>query len=292
MPMPMPMPIPTPIPIPTLLGFLRSQAARAYRYAAHGIGIITTNILKSDTRYVPLKTPNILVLGVCLSHTKNTLPHLVNIFSASTYCQVTQVWTVLGNRAVGVETSRQVDIRFRASAAPRMQLLNEMIASQDLDSFDYIVVCDDDVLLRRGFLDAFIGWQQTLGFSLAQPARTANSYIDHDFVRRRPHLGARETSFVEVGPVICLHRSSYTCLLPFDLASPMGWGLDLVWPCLLHANGLTLGIIDATPVDHSLRARGKTYDDSAVLAQMTNYLSSREHVKEPEIFSVIREYSR
>src|SRR5262249_35736401 len=50
-----------------------------------------------------------------------------------------------------------------------------------------------------------------------------------------------------------IHRSAYPFLLPFDLASPMGWGYENLWSHKLSCRGLKMGIVDAEPVDHSLR---------------------------------------
>src|SRR5207248_3190265 len=84
-----------------------------------------------------------------------------------------------------------------------------------------LVLVDDDLGLPRGFLDGLIGWQRALGWALAQPARTARSFVDHRIVQQQPGVAARRTRFVEIGPVVSIHRSAFELLLPFDLASPM-----------------------------------------------------------------------
>jgi hypothetical protein len=131
-----------------------------------------------------------------------------------------------------------------------------------------------------------------MGFALAQPARTINSYIDHALVRHRPWLRARRTRFVEIGPVFCIERSLYPVLLPFDEASPMGYGYDLVWPLQVSAAGGKMGVIDATPVDHSLRGRGAAYSSDAEIQTMAEYLAERAHLRASEAFRTLRRYYR
>ena len=70
----------------------------------------------------------------------------------------------------------------------------------------------------------------------------------------------------------------------------MGWGYDLVWPVTAQDHGLRLGIVDATPIDHSLRPRGALYAEGEVLAQMSRYLSTRRHMQGPETFRVVARY--
>ena len=92
-----------------------------------------------------------------------------------------------------------------------------------------------------------------LRFAIAQPARTAGSGIDHPIVARHPGLVARQTWFVEQGPIVSFHRSVLDAVLPFDLRSPMGWGIEGTWSALVEQRGLQMGIIDAVSMDHSVR---------------------------------------
>ena len=63
---------------------------------------------------------------------------------------------------------------------------------------------------------------------LAQPAHRLSSHAAWPVTRRRPASVARETAFVEIGPVTAFHRDTFAALLPFpDLK--MGWGLDAYW---------------------------------------------------------------
>ena len=62
-------------------------------------------------------------------------------------------------------------------------------------------------------------------------------------------------------------------IFPFDETSPMGWGFDFVWPWLAEAKGRMIGVIDSTPVDHSMRKQGEAYDRIGQGNAMEQYLS-------------------
>jgi len=98
---------------------------------------------------------------------------------------------------------------------------------------------------------------------------------------------ARRTRFVEIGPVVSLHRSAYRLLLPFDLSSPMGWGYENIWTHRIELAGLTMGIIDAVPVDHSLRPPLANYSWDAADAARTEILARNDHVSLDDCFRVL-----
>src|SRR5439155_8711017 len=125
------------------------------------------------------------------------------------------------------------------------QIINDLVSGENLAQYDYVLLCDDDVVLPHQFLDLFIPLQDDLDFAIAQPARTSNSYIDHPIVEQQRGVLARQTLFVEIGPVVSFHRSVFGLVFPFDLTSPMGWGYENVWSYQLAQRGLKMGILDA-----------------------------------------------
>ena len=261
-----------------------------YRAALNRIGACWP-WLPVAVRQPPPEGTRVLVLGVYLAQRANTVEHLMAAFARPGRCRVEQRWIAL-HGAPATPLQRAHTVRIEGRSVPKFRLLNELLREVDLSSFDYLLVCDDDVRLPRGFLDAFIGWQRRLGFALAQPARTLNSHVDHALVRQRPWLIARRTRFVEIGPLFCLQRALFDALLPFDEASPMGWGYDFVWPLQVAAAGGTMGVIDATPVDHSLRGRGEAYAWEHERAAMSDYLAGRPHLSAGQAFRVLRRYPR
>lgn len=162
---------------------------------------------------------------------------------------------------------------------PKFALLNELLVAASLPDFDYVIVCDDDVLLPEAFLDRYLACVEQHDFALSQPARTHDSFTDHPFVERLDGLTARWTRFVEIGPVFCMRRDAVPLLVPFDETSPMGWGYDFVWPCILEEAGLRPGIVDATPVSHSLRKSVTRYRHGT--ADEANLRFSQKQVAAP-----------
>ena len=186
------------------------------------------------------------------------------------------------------EKVADVLVRHLDKYLPKWQLVNELIKPVDLDRFDYFIICDDDVLLGTRFVDSFIAEQQSLNFALAQPARTWRSLTDHPIVRRRLFTRARQTNFVEIGPIVSFRSDFFKAVYPFSLDSPMGWGYDLTWPIIAREHDVAIGIIDATPVDHSLRPPGALYNSQEQLALMASYLSKRPHISWTEASRTVR----
>jgi len=230
---------------------------------------------------------SVLVLGVYLADRLNTAEDIAAVLSASKTCRVTQRWVALGT-APPVPALASVTALTIREKTPKFRIVNDLLAGEDLSRYDYVLLTDDDVVMPEGFLDAFIGLQEKLGFAVAQPARTSNSYIDHPIVEQAKGLLARETRFVEIGPVVSFHRSAYDLVFPFDLTSPMGWGYENVWSLRLGERGLKMGILDATPVDHSIRKPVENYDWSTADRQRTDFLDRNAHLPIDSCFTTVQ----
>jgi hypothetical protein len=189
------------------------------------------------------------------------------------------------NEEVAAVTSVQL-----SSFVAKWQLVNDLISSQEIDRFDYVMVCDDDILIGADFVDRFIAEQESLDFALAQPARTWRSFTDHPIVRRRLFTRARQTDFVEIGPLVSFRRDFFKAVFPFSLESPMGWGYDHTWPVIARELNLAIGIIDGTPIDHSLRARSSLYSMGEAMDAMRSYLASRPHIANVAACRTIRTF--
>ena len=70
----------------------------------------------------------------------------------------------------------------------------------------------------------------------------------------------------------------------------MGWGLGFVWPYMLEKRQLNLGIVDATPVGHSIRGQGLYYDKNRAAQSMENYLSRNSYLSKGEAFTILESY--
>ena len=173
---------------------------------------------------------------------------------------------------------------------PRSRLINLIIKEYSHGDYDFIIITDDDMRLPQEFLDQFLMRQEQCDFSLAQPARTANSTISHKITCQRNYLLARQTHFVEIGPVVSIRKDVQQLILPLDEESPMGWGLDYVWPALIEDKNKKMGIIDSVPIAHTLRPIGKSYDAKLALEEMNAFLVSRPHFTKDNAHVVLCEY--
>jgi hypothetical protein len=172
----------------------------------------------------------------------------------------------------------QVTVATRpAGTAGKFENLNVLLAEQDLDAYDWLLVVDDDVALPAGFLDAFLTLCEEHGFRLAQPAHRLRSHAAWAHTRRRLRTTARRTTFVEIGPVTAFHRDTFSTLLPFPPLR-MGWGLDAHWAAVAASSGWPLGIVDATPVGHLLRPAGDAYPRDAAIAEARAFLADRPYI--------------
>lgn len=227
-----------------------------------------------------------LVVGVYLATKPNYAQDTVRVIAESTGHAVKQVWASLGapppTPFLAEHTARVITGR-----RPKFDIVNELLSTEDLGQYDFVVLVDDDLVVPAGFIDHLLGWQRQLGYALAQPARTARSFTDHLIVEQQQGSLARRTRFVEIGPVVSIHRSAYEILLPFDLTSPMGWGYENIWTHRMEQAGLTMGIIDAVPVDHSLRPPVANYSWDAADHDRSEILARNCHVPLDECFRVL-----
>jgi len=159
--------------------------------------------------------------------------------------------------------------------------LNALLGEHDAAAHDWLLVVDDDVALPRGFLDAFLALAEEADLVLAQPAHRLFSHAAWPVTRRRVRSLARRSAFVEIGPVTAFHATAFDALLPFpDLV--MGWGLDGHWSALARERGWPVGIIDATPVGHTLAPAAQGYSREAAVAEARAFLADRPYVTREE----------
>ena len=226
--------------------------------------------------------PRVLVAGIYVGNKANTVEHLVEKIAAAKQIDVEQRWMCMAAGSPPPATVAAVTVRSIEGYIPKWTALAELIGKRPWEEFDYVVFCDDDIWVGDGFLDHLIGYQQAYDFAVAQPSRTWRSFTDWAIVRRRFGLKARETNFVESGPVVSMDKRFLPLAIPFSEESPMGWGYDLVWPIVAQKHGLKVGIIDATPVCHSLRGRGVLYSYQKEIDRMSAFLSTRDHIREKQ----------
>ena len=101
--------------------------------------------------------------------------------------------------------------------------------------------------------------------------------------RRRPGATARETTFVEIGPVTAFHRDSFDVLLPFPEGLPWAGGSTSTGLRSPREHGWPIGIVDATPIGHTQRPAGGGYARDAAQAQARAFLADRPYVRRDEV---------
>ena len=227
-----------------------------------------------------------LVLGVYLAGKPNTAEHVAATLARSSNFEVHQRWVALGgdpaNGELGSVTALTV-----TDPTPKYALLNRLLADEDLAGYDYVLTTDDDIVLPDGFMDLFLGVQAGVGFDLAQPARTLNSFVDLPIVFQQRGVLARRTRFVEIGPLSSFGSEIFDLVFPFDETNAMGWGFENVWSHLLSEHGFAQGIVDAVPVDHSIRKPLAHYDWTDADADRAAYLAEHPHLSNDECFTVL-----
>ena len=231
-----------------------------------------------------------LILGVYLLDKPSYIRQIKNDLDRSSRWKVEQRWVGLGTGPVPEEVA-DVTVRKVIPPAMKFPLLNQLLANTNIEAFEFVIVCDDDIVLPENFLDRYLESVTRYDFALAQPARTHDSFIDHPFVEQLDGLVARRTRFVEIGPLFSIHRRAFPLIFPFDEASPMGWGYDFFWPQIIAKAGFKMGIIDAVPIAHSLRKSGFYYQHDKARAEMKEFLAHRLHLSPDEAFFIIESYA-
>ena len=232
----------------------------------------------------------VLVAGIVLAQAENLAQSIIENFAGSREWDVDQKWVSIGEGNDRLQDSVIAEVLSKAE--PKFTILNRILAGAPLPAYDYAIVVDDDIELPHNFIDRYLALADRYDLALAQPARTHDSYIDHPFVEQLDGIVARQTRFVEIGPLFSIRADAFPLLLPFDLTSPMGWGYDLAWPVTMAAAGLKSGIIDALPVSHNLRKPVSSYDREDVVRQMSSYRANHEHLKPEEAFFIIESFSQ
>jgi GT2 family glycosyltransferase len=183
-------------------------------------------------------------------------------------------------------SKHQVDLRVAAAGSEgKFANLNALCSNQPIGDFDWVVVLDDDVKLPTGFLDSFLHACEQAGFQIAQPAHRLSSHAAWPITRRQRGVRSRRTTFVEIGPVTAFSPEAANELIPFpDLQ--MGWGLDAHWAAIAAKRGWPIGIVDATPIDHSLRQVASDYPRAEAIAEAQQFLADKPYVSRDQVRTI------
>jgi hypothetical protein len=245
----------------TGVGMARQYKARAPLLARaidliHDTGLSLSGALKAlRRRSADQPARNILVVGVEVPSRPGDIHRLIAQLTSARH-RVTASVAPMGDRGKFVN----IDLAIAAAPAP-------------LASFDWVVVTDDDIALRPGFLDDFIAASEAADLAIAQPAHLFDSYVTYGVTQRRWGALARRTRFVEIGPLTALRADTFADLIPFPV-SRWGYGIDVLWAAIAQARGWKIGVVDASPISH-LRPVGGAYDTEAARDEGRALLAAR-----------------
>jgi len=173
----------------------------------------------------------------------------------------------------------------------KFENLDALLAAHPAAGHDWLLVCDDDVVLPGGFLDDLVAAAERLGLHLAQPAHRLHSHAAWSVTRRRPGALARETAFAEIGPVTLIAADTFAALLPFPPLR-MGWGLDVHWAALAREHGWRIGVVDAVPVLHGDAPAATAYSRAGAEAEARAFLATHPYVPRGEANRTLRVHRR
>lgn len=170
----------------------------------------------------------------------------------------------------------------------KFENLNLLLGEQNplANGHDWLLVVDDDIALPRGFLDRFLFLAERFSFDLVQPAHAYSSHAAWQVTRRRQGSVARETRFVEIGPLTAFARRTFTSLLPFPNLR-MGWGLDVHWGANAREHGWRCGVIDALPIRHRAAPAASSYSREQAIAEARAFLRNRPYLSAEEAQSTL-----
>jgi hypothetical protein len=222
----------------------------------------------------------ILVVGVYLPAAPNDVRGIVRELASTTGFDVVQRWYACGGDAL--PEVAEVTVGGTPCRTPQYVLRNRILRAEDLTRYEYVLHMEDDVVLPPQFVHRLVSYQRRHDFAIAQPARTRDSFTDMEFILQIPEIEARQTLWIDCGPVVSYHRSVYDLVFPYDDGNGMGWGFGQVWGYHSRERGFRMGIIDAVPVRHALRPQASTYDTREASAMRAAYLSARPHLRPGE----------
>ena len=248
----------------------RKYARRLGNHPRALIGATTAPVTRAMIRrFIPRATFDRTrsVLVVCVYRVDNAAHVIPLVREATARGWEIRLWA-LDQVAPSLEA-----VTVGVSSGAKFPLLNGLIAADDTDRFDWIVVADDDVAYDRGSTNDLLTVAEAAGLDLVQPAHTELSHRENEIAVRRPLVIARQTMFVEIGPLFAVRRPWSSRVVPFPAEHAMGWGIELEWSDLV-SDGANLGIVDAVPVRH-LHPVGADYGKQAEAERLRELVRAR-----------------
>jgi hypothetical protein len=145
----------------------------------------------------------------------------------------------------------------------RFTLFNRLLRCP-ADDGRWAVLADDDIAVADGSPALAATVCRAAGLDIGQPTHTPDSFVSIDLTRRVPWSVARETWYVEQGPLVLLSPAAQRAVLPLPEDLGVAWGVEYRWSST-RRRGLRLGMVDAVTIRHLAPAGGE-YDVDAARA--------------------------
>jgi hypothetical protein len=206
-------------------------------------------------------TPPYAVLGVYRSHNDRLMERLIRLPYRSG--ATVALWGLDG------VSPRLSAVTVGSGPGGRFDLLNRVLDLQPPAPDRYLVITDDDIVVPDG-ISRFVRMVAASRLDLAMPAHVPYSHFSHEVTRRRRLATARLTTYVEIGPLLCVGPEWRGRITPFPVDAGLGWGMEFAWT-RLRDEGCRLGIVDSTPVLHT-KPPGRAYDSKAEMERLAQCL--------------------
>jgi hypothetical protein len=114
--------------------------------------------------------------------------------------------------------------------------------------YAYYAFLDDDLEISGKEINCLFELGHLLKLDLWQPAHATSSHNVHHVLWSVEGSFVRRSDFVEV---MCpfFSRRALEAVSPYFYLSESGWGLDYLWPKILHAHNIA--VVDAVLVNHT-----------------------------------------
>jgi hypothetical protein len=149
--------------------------------------------------------------------------------------------------------------------------LNSLYNAKPVDKGAWVVLADDDFMFIKGGLIRTMEIMKRANFVLAQPGQSLLGWWSILFNVSRPLTTARDTNYVEQGPLVIADPTFASKIFPLPEENDMGWGIEAEWFRMKEGN-VRIGIVDACRVVH-FKQNAVSYSVGPELEKMNERLS-------------------
>jgi len=119
-----------------------------------------------------------------------------------------------------------------------------------LDRYDYVMLADDDVLMKGQDINRLFEMSAAHGLMVSQFALSRDSWITYPALMHCPGYTLRYTNHIDcMAP--CIQSAYLKTLLPFIEKYSCGWGADHTWAMLMDDPPYRCAIVDEMTMVHT-----------------------------------------